>query len=362
MYDADGNYVGAEGPTFSGNYDAFGAELDQWGNPIDQGVPWQNTFLAPLGNKLGWNWAGYDPGQGQDMGSRTWAGGVTDDDIDAMMMADADMGGVRPTTPGTDFFGGDVRAPVVSGAYGGFLGDRMGAPPAGNTISGLLEVDDFADSGGIQPQVNPFQAYTEMDLGIPSWADMIDMGTGVDTFRDNTFAQPAGTGLLGDYGTMATEEDDYRNTQEEVRQFEHNQRLQEEQNRQDALRLGLGPYQGNLNVSRLQEDARIAADEQRNQQKAAAAQVQAQAQAAEAKRAADAVAFRRDEARLSNLLGRDRGVNPTEVAALQARINAYAPRTAGGRMSDQARAEAELGRANLGYAEETGLGRGWSVG
>ena len=42
-------------------------------------------------------------------------------------------------------------------------------------------------------------------------------------------------------------------------------------------------------------------------------------------------AYDQDVARLRNLQGRDRGVDHREVAAIQARIDAYAPRTAGGR-------------------------------
>ena len=188
-----------EGPTFSGNYDAFGAPLDQWGNPIDLGVPWQNTFLAPLGNRMGVNWAGYEPGQGQDMGSRTWAGGVTDDDIDAMMMADADMGGVRPTTPGTDFFGGDVRAPVASGAYGGFLGDRMGAPPATNPITGLLR-----DYGTMATEEfdSPTAGTNFMGpLTDPSYGDVTSQ---IDTFRGVPMSQPGTDFFGGDVTAPAT--------------------------------------------------------------------------------------------------------------------------------------------------------------
>ena len=48
----------------------------------DAGVPWQDTFLAPLGYKLGWDFAGYNPGQGQDMDG-------TDADIDAEIAAAA---------------------------------------------------------------------------------------------------------------------------------------------------------------------------------------------------------------------------------------------------------------------------------
>jgi hypothetical protein len=55
------------------------------------GVPWQNSFLAPLGYKLGWNYAG----PGMENISSGWQdmGDAEDDMIDALMAADADMGG-----------------------------------------------------------------------------------------------------------------------------------------------------------------------------------------------------------------------------------------------------------------------------
>jgi hypothetical protein len=73
-------------------YNEYGQSIDHNKNVIDQGVPWENTFLAPLGLRLGWNYAGGG-------GSSTWQdmGDAGDDEIDALMMDDANLG----TSPST---------------------------------------------------------------------------------------------------------------------------------------------------------------------------------------------------------------------------------------------------------------------
>ena len=76
------------------------------------------------------------------------------------------------------------------------------------------------------------------------------------------------------------------------------------------------------------------------------AQEQARLAQAQAQALAQQQAYDQDVARLSNLRGRDRGVDEREVAAIQARINAYAPRTAGGRTA-AARELDERGARNL---------------
>ena len=58
MYDSNGMWVGAEGGSGHAGYNDQGQSIDHQGNVIDQGTPWQDTFMASLGNKLGWNAAG----------------------------------------------------------------------------------------------------------------------------------------------------------------------------------------------------------------------------------------------------------------------------------------------------------------
>ena len=162
-YDQDGHYVGAEGRTASGDKNEYGQELDQHGDVLDKGTPWQDTFMAPLGHELGWDFAGYSPGYGQDMGSMTWDGGVTDDDIDDMMMNDADMGGVRTGTTGTRaggrVFGQDdpmaYGQPTYGGPPGASWGDfsapnRQSAGPPGASWGDFNTPDDpFGSASGL---------------------------------------------------------------------------------------------------------------------------------------------------------------------------------------------------------------------
>ena len=46
---------GAEGGSGHSGYNDMGQSVDHMGNVIDQGVPWEDSFLAGLGNKLGWD-------------------------------------------------------------------------------------------------------------------------------------------------------------------------------------------------------------------------------------------------------------------------------------------------------------------
>ena len=298
---------GTEGPTFSGNYNEYGQELDQWGNVIDQGVPWQNTFLAPLGYKLGWNYGGA-PGissRWQDMG------GVTDDDIDAMMMADADMGGVDsryyPSTP------------ILENWMDPQIGQPRYAPPATNAITGLLggpgvdmtsgflgpQVDDFANINA-QPQVNlpgPQESWSAPAPApapapvTPAWSPPSMTPTAPATPAVDNFAQ-----------------------------------VQAERQRANEFASA--------------------------QQEAAARQQEAAARQQEAARVQEQLAYQQAESRL--MQSRDRGT-PSEAEIRQAMAN-DAQFGRGGSRESQARREAELGRENIAYAEETGLGRGWSVG
>ena len=109
-YDQDGHYVGAEGRTASGDKNEYGQELDQQGDVLDKGTPWQDTFMAPLGNALGWNFAGYDQGYGQDTGS-TYED-MEDTDEGFMNDANSGWGGYsRPSGPTQD-----TQAGVMPGA------------------------------------------------------------------------------------------------------------------------------------------------------------------------------------------------------------------------------------------------------
>ena len=133
---------------------------------------------------MGIDFAGYNPGQGQDMGSMTWAGGVTDDDIDDMMMADADMGGVRTGLIGGRVFNQD---------------DPIGyAPPASNAITGLL-----GDYGTMATEEfdSPTAGTNFMGpLTDPSYGDVTSQ---IDTFRGVPMSQP-GTDFFGGDVTAPT--------------------------------------------------------------------------------------------------------------------------------------------------------------
>jgi hypothetical protein len=56
FYDSSGAYVGSEGRTWSGDYNAGGQRLDQHGNVLDTGTAWQNVpFLGDAIRNIGWN-------------------------------------------------------------------------------------------------------------------------------------------------------------------------------------------------------------------------------------------------------------------------------------------------------------------
>ncbi len=121
MYDADGNYVGAEG------------------KDTGPGVPWQDTFLAPLGYKMGIDFAGYNPGQGQDTGSSY----ADMEDTDEGFMEDALSGPPVRTTP-TGLLSQDFQTPTQAIGYQDDFSTNPFAP-------GLLAVDNFSE---LTPQVS----------------------------------------------------------------------------------------------------------------------------------------------------------------------------------------------------------------
>ena len=125
MYDLDDNWVGAEGGgAAEANWEGGGLSGAGAG-----GVPWQDTFMAPLGNRLGWDFAGYNPGQGQDTGSS-----YEDlEDTDIGFMQDANTG-YSPTT-GSRVHSGPLAYSDTSGYSfsGGPLADKQAY--MGGTIS-----------------------------------------------------------------------------------------------------------------------------------------------------------------------------------------------------------------------------------
>ena len=199
MYDADDMWVGAEGG---------GAAEAGWtgggaGGGGAGGVPWQDTFMAPLGNRLGWNFAGYDPGQGQDMGTSI------DDMLDAEEMSRAGI--PDPRTGGRVHSGPLAYSPPATNAVTGLLGPTplqekqafmtaVDTPPAmmDDFSAGYFgpQVDDFANINA-QPQVNlpgpqeswsapvarPAPAPVSMGVGVhPGIASTMAPSPMIDTF------------------------------------------------------------------------------------------------------------------------------------------------------------------------------------
>ena len=150
MYDADGNYVGAEGGgAREANWEGGGT-----GGGGAGGVPWQDTFMAPLGHRLGWNFAGYNPGQGQDTGSSY----ADMEDTDEGFMLDALSGppvrGLLDDPVGNAQFPDDPMAlPSYQGPVdmGLLAGQRIARQ---NAMSRLTGDPDFAAAADAQATRN----------------------------------------------------------------------------------------------------------------------------------------------------------------------------------------------------------------
>ena len=136
MYDADGNYVGAEGGgAREANWEGGGA-----GGGGAGGVPWQDIpGLAKLGTRLGWDHA-QDPSAG-------WANNTIDTTIEYDAFGDP----VTRTTP-TGLLSQDFQTPTQAIGYQDDFSTNPFAP-------GLLAVDDFST---MTPQVSQdFQTPTQ---------------------------------------------------------------------------------------------------------------------------------------------------------------------------------------------------------
>ena len=154
MYDQDDNWVGAEAG--EGNPDASGS----FG-----GTPWQDTFFAPIGHAMGIDFAGYNPGQGQDTGSTY----EDYEDTDEGFMDDANTGWTgysRPSTPsfGTDFYGGGVTSPT---------GPNTGPPGSGPGT-------DFW-GGGVTSPMGPNTGPPGSGPGVDFWGGGVTSPSGPNT-------------------------------------------------------------------------------------------------------------------------------------------------------------------------------------
>jgi len=257
-------------------------------------------------------------------------GGVTDDDIDAMMMADADMGGVDsryyPSTP------------ILENWMDPQIGQPRYAPPATNAITGLLGGPGVDMTSGIR-DYGPGVDMTASDapgtnfmgpLTDPSYGDVTSQ---VDTFRGVPMSQPGTDFFGGDVTAPATPA---------------------------PVTPAWSPPSMTPTAPAtpaVDNFAQVQAERQRANEFASAQQAQAQ-EAARQQRVQEQLAYQQAESRL--MQSRDRGT-PSEAEIRQAMAN-DAQFGRGGSRESQARREAELGRENIAYAEETGLGRGWSVG
>ena len=229
MYDLDDNWVGAEGGgAAEANWEGGGV-----GNAGATGTPWQDTMFAPLGYKMGIDFAGYNPGQGQDTGSSY----EDYEDTDIGFMEDALSGppvrtnpmtlgypnqiGVGPV-PGTNFLGpltdpsyGDVTRQVDTfrdiafqpGAVGtDFYGGGVTAP-AGTDFFGNGQVSatpgtDFFGGGVTAPPGTDFYGGgVTAPPGTDFYGGGVTAPPGTDFFGGGVTAPPGtdfyGAGLLG---------------------------------------------------------------------------------------------------------------------------------------------------------------------
>ena len=176
MYDLDDNWVGAEGGgAAEANWEGGGLSGAGAG-----GVPWQDTFLAPLGNRLGWNFAGYEPGQGQDMGS------AEDDMLDAMEMSRA---GIPDPRAGGRVFGQDDPLAYSDTSGYGFSGGPLADKQA------YMDMMDITGQPGAS--FNDFSAANPYAAGPPgasfndfSAANPYAAGTPGASFNDFSAANP----------------------------------------------------------------------------------------------------------------------------------------------------------------------------
>ena len=177
MYDLDDNWVGAEGGgAAEANWEGGGV-----GNAGATGTPWQDTMFAPLGYKMGIDFAGYNPGQGQDTGSSY----EDYEDTDIGFMQDANTG-YSPTT------GGRVHSGPL--AYS----DTSGYGFSGGPLADKQAYMDMMDITG-QPgaSFNDFSAANPYAAGPPgasfndfSAANPYAAGTPGASFNDFSAANP----------------------------------------------------------------------------------------------------------------------------------------------------------------------------
>jgi len=287
-----------------------------------RGIPWQDTFLAPLGYKLGWNYAG----GGGDISSR-WQdmGSAEDDMLDAEEMARAGI--PDPRTRGLGLLAGQVfdddpedpvgryypSTPRLENWMDPQIGQPRYAPPATNPITGLLGGPGVDMTSGIR-DYGPGVDMTGGFLGpqVDDFSNMPQVAPPSIEQQGMRMAAPLGTPSVapapvvqamqaGPAAPNVAPVDNFAQVQAQA--------LAEQQ-------------RANEFASAQQAQAQAQAQQQAYDQNVAA---QAQAQAQQAQQAlAQQQAYDQDVARLSNLRGRDRGVDPREVAELEARIGAYA--------------------------------------
>jgi len=203
--------------------------------------------------------------------------------------------------------------PTVGGRVFGALDPMAYAPPATNAITGLL-----GDYGTMATEEfdSPTAGTNFMGpLTDPSYGDVTSQ---VDTFRGVPMSQPGTDFFGGDVTAPATPAPVVQAMQAgpaapNVAPVDNFAQVQAQ-----AL---AEQQRANEFASAQQAQAQAQAQQQAYDQNVAA---QAQAQAQQAQQAlAQQQAYDQDVARLSNLRGRDRGVDPREVAELEARIGAY---------------------------------------
>ena len=124
MYDAGGNYVGAEGG---------GAAEAGWtgggaGGGGAGGVPWQDSFLGPLGNRLGW-----------DPVYEGWQSPLLDSEGNVAINPETGKAFVQTTAPGYDYTMGESAGTQPTNAIG-LLAEQVfdDDPVALATGTGLL--------------------------------------------------------------------------------------------------------------------------------------------------------------------------------------------------------------------------------
>ena len=297
MYDADGNYVGAEGGgAREANWEGGGT-----GGGGAGGVPWQDTFMAPLGHRLGWNFAGYNPGQGQDTGSSY----VDMEDTDEGFMLDALSGppvrGLLDDPVGTAQFHGDQFDQTT-----GLLGSDAGLAAAQAAQEAQMSMDIFGPDLDPTIQANEF---TGVNTSPYSGGDPMA----------NVNAVPAVSNWSQPSMTPTTTTPAY-STQ---------------------------PVGAIPSLDQAAKTAQMKASTAKAAQVAKAAEAFRQSQAAEA--------FRRDEARIANLRGRDE-FDAREMAELEARVGAYRGDPVGRAIAIQERDE--RGRDDTSGERSAGMGGG----